>query len=177
ATLMNKGLEIIEARWLFRLDVEQIEVVIHPEAIIHSMVEWVDGTLMAQMSFPDMWLPLQYSLTYPDRLPSQIPGLKLSDLGQLSFEIPDRDSFPCLGLAWEAARVGGNMPCVLNAANDVAVAAFLKGRIGFMQIPDIIEKVMSRHRSTDQWDLEGILELDDWARAEAGVLVKELVAP
>jgi 1-deoxy-D-xylulose-5-phosphate reductoisomerase len=144
ATLMNKGLEVIEARWLFNHPVEQIEVVVHPQSIIHSMVQFADGSIKAQMGMPDMRLPIQYALTYPQRLPSQFPKFSFDTCLQFTFEKPDRESFHCLDIAYEAIKLGGNMPCIMNAADEVAVHAFLRDEITFLQIPELIEKCMAK---------------------------------
>ncbi|MEN6437473.1 MAG: 1-deoxy-D-xylulose-5-phosphate reductoisomerase [Syntrophobacter sp.] len=168
ATLMNKGLEVIEARWLFGVELEDISVHIHPESIIHSMVEYVDGSIIAQMGIPDMKIPIAYALAYPERLPLACPRLDLFQLQKLSFYPPDMVKFPCLQLAYDASRVGSTMPSVLNAANEVAVNSFLEGSIGFMDIPDIIRKVMNAHEPAPAIpDLESILAADSWARTEA----------
>ncbi len=143
ATMMNKGLEVIEAKWLFGLDNKQIEVIVHPQSIIHSMVQFTDGSIKAQMGLPDMKLPIQYALSFPDRWPSDFPRMDFSQYASLTFEQPDLNKFPCLALAFEAMQQGGNMPAVINAANEVAVAAFLKEKIGFMDIPALIEKAMN----------------------------------
>lgn len=168
ATLMNKGLEVIEARWLFDIDYHHIDVVIHPQSIIHSMVEFVDGSVMAQMGVPDMRLPIQYALTYPHRIKGQAPGLTWP-IADLSFEPPDFARFPCLKLAFEAGKIGGTMPAVLNAANEVAVKKFLSGRAGFLDIPKIVEEVMGKHLVTRNPSLEDILDSDQWAREMAGL--------
>jgi len=144
ATLMNKGLEIIEAKWLFNLDIPQIEVVVHPQSIIHSMVQFADGSIKAQMGMPDMRLPIQYALTYPQRLPSQFPKFSFDQCLQFTFEKPDKENFRCLNLAYEAIRLGGNMPCIMNAADEVAVHAFLRDEISFLQIPELIERCMEK---------------------------------
>lgn len=143
ATLMNKGLEVIEARWLFGLSAGQIEVVVHPQSVIHSMVQFADGSIKAQMGLADMKLPIQYALSYPVRLATLSPRFSFTDFPQLSFEKPDRENFRCLDLAYSALEKGGNLPCVLNAANEIAVNAFLKDKIGFLEIPDIVETCMS----------------------------------
>lgn len=142
STLMNKGLEVIEAKWLFALKTEQIDVIVHPQSIIHSIVQFQDGSMKAQMGLPDMKLPIQYALTYPDRLQNSFPRFDFLNYPNLSFEAPDFEAFPCLGLAFEALRAGGNTACVLNAANEVAVAAFLEDRISYLQIPEILETAM-----------------------------------
>lgn len=174
ATLMNKGLEIIEARWLFGVPAERIEVVIHPQSIIHSLVEFVDGSVKAQLSLPDMRLPIQYALLYPERHPCPIQRLDLTKIGALTFEPPDEVRFPCLRLAKLAVQVGGTMPAVLNAADEIAVNAFLQRKIGFMDIPAIIEAVMERHRPIAEPDLNTVWEVDEWARAMARELVQKL---
>jgi 1-deoxy-D-xylulose-5-phosphate reductoisomerase len=144
ATMMNKGLEVIEAKWLFGLKPEQIKVVIHPESIIHSLVQFEDGSMKAQMGLPDMRLPIQYALTYPNRFKSDLPRFNFADYNKLTFEEPDLETFRSLALAYEALKVGGNMPCILNAANEIVVHSFLKDRIRFTEIPDIIEKMMQK---------------------------------
>ncbi|OPZ96454.1 MAG: 1-deoxy-D-xylulose 5-phosphate reductoisomerase [Planctomycetes bacterium ADurb.Bin412] len=164
ATLMNKALEIIEARWLFGLDPEQIEVLIHPESIIHSLVEFCDGSVIAQLSNPDMKLPIQYALTYPHRLPCTTRRLKLSELGKLTFEPPDRNRFPALRLGFEVARQGGTAGAVLNAANEAAVAAFQAGKIGFRQIAELTEHCLRSHKWIKNPSLDQLLAADRWAR-------------
>lgn len=171
ATLMNKGLEVIEARWLFGIDYDSIQVVIHPQSIVHSMVEFVDGSVIAQMGVPDMRLPIQYALTYPRRLRGPAPRLSWP-IGDLSFEAPDMERFPCLRLAYEAGRTGGTMPAALNAANEIAVGEFLAGRIGFMDIPRIVEKVMAKHSIVTRPSLENIMDADQWARELARFYVR-----
>ncbi|MFN3740942.1 MAG: 1-deoxy-D-xylulose-5-phosphate reductoisomerase [Thermodesulfovibrionales bacterium] len=167
ATLMNKGLEVIEARWLFDIPPERIDVVIHPESIIHSMVEFSDGTIIAQLSRPDMKAPIAYALSYPERLSDIVEPLDFETLRTLTFEKPDRESFPCLDLAYSAIKDGGTMPAVLNAANEIAVDAFLKERIGFTDIPSIIERVIEKHQKMPCDTIEEVLEADAWARQEA----------
>ncbi len=167
ATLMNKGLEVIEAMWLFGLNPQAIEVLIHKEAIIHSMVEFVDGTVLAQLGVTDMKLPIQYALTFPERWPTKLMKIDFIKLKQLSFAQPDFKKFPCLALAYKAAREGGSAPCVLNAANEVCVAAFLNGRIKFPGIPKSIEMVLSKHHKIKEPSLEEIIASDNWARQEA----------
>jgi 1-deoxy-D-xylulose-5-phosphate reductoisomerase len=174
ATMMNKGFELIEAMWLFGLDFPQITVVIHPQAIVHSMVEFIDGSVMAQLSITDMRIPIQYALTYPERFSSNLPALDLFKLKDLNFLRPDLERFPCLGLAYEAARKKGTLPCVLNAANEVSVEAFLNERIDFLSIPNIIEKVMRRHRVRLNPGLDEILCAHNWARNETEMIVKRL---
>jgi len=164
ATMMNKGLEVIEAHWLFGLPVDQIAVHIHPESIVHSMVEYVDGAVMAQLGIPDMTTPIAYALSYPERLQLDLPPLDLCRLGRLHFSEPDSHCFPCLGLAYDALRRGGSAPAVLNAANELAVEAFLAERIGFLDIPRIIASVVAQHEVTAADSLERILAADRWAR-------------
>jgi 1-deoxy-D-xylulose-5-phosphate reductoisomerase len=166
ATLMNKGLEVIEAHHLFGVNIDRIEVVIHPQAIVHSLVEFVDGTILAHLGTPDMRLPIQYALTYPERLPSPLKRLDLVKIKKLTFQKPDTRKFSCLKLAYEAARIGGTAPAVLNAANEVAVSLFLKKKSGFMEIPEIIEKVLKRHKPIKNPTLNEILKADAWAREE-----------
>ena len=144
ATLMNKGLEVIEAKWLFNMDIPKIEVVVHPQSIIHSMVQFADGSIKAQMGMPDMRLPIQYALTYPQRLPSQFPKFSFDQCLEFTFEKPDKENFRCLNLAYEAIRIGGNMACIMNAADEVAVHAFLREEITFLQIPELIEQCMAK---------------------------------
>jgi 1-deoxy-D-xylulose-5-phosphate reductoisomerase len=167
ATLMNKGLEVIEAHWLFGVPVEQIVIHIHPESIVHSMVEYIDGSVIAQMGIPDMRIPIAYALAYPERLPVQSPPLDLFRLRNLNFYPPDEIKFPCLRLAYEACRTGSTLPAVLNAANEVAVDAFLDGQITFVKIPQVIERVMNAHQVAASLTLETILKADQWARKEA----------
>ncbi len=164
ATLMNKGLEVIEAMWLFNVDVDQIEVIIHPQSIIHSMVEFVDGAVLAQMGAPDMRLPILYALTYPNRLPSYINNLDFCEIGKLTFEKPNMELFPCLPLAYKAIKIGGTMPTVLNAANEVAVQKFLDGKLSFIEIQILIEKAMRFHQVIEEPTLEDILETDSETR-------------
>ena len=167
ATLMNKALEVIEARWLFDLRPEQIEVVIHPQSVVHSMVEFRDGSVVAQLGLPDMKIPIQYALTYPERRDGIAPRMDFREAWRLDFEAPDVDKFPCLRLGFEAARTGGTMGAVLNAANEVAVEKFLAGRARFVDIPAVVEAVMRRHRVVPEPSLEDVLAADAWARAEA----------
>jgi 1-deoxy-D-xylulose-5-phosphate reductoisomerase len=164
ATLMNKGLEVIEAHWLFGVPVERIHILIHPQSTVHSLVEFVDGSLIAQMDRPDMRNPIQFALTYPERWPTSRPRLDLTQLRTLTFEPPDFDRFPCPLLAYEAARIGGTMPAVLNAANEVAVARFLSGEMRFTDIPRLVEAVMAQHHPQPVRDLETVLAADAWAR-------------
>jgi 1-deoxy-D-xylulose-5-phosphate reductoisomerase len=167
ATLMNKGLEVIEARWLFDVPASRVEVLIHPQSVIHSMVELVDGTVLAQLGVTDMRLPIQYALSYPERWPAAIPGMDFTRAMRLDFDVPDVDRFPCLGLAYRALEGGGTLPAVLNAANEEAVAAFLEGRIPFTAIPESIAEVMDSHRPAAVAALEDVLAADGWARARS----------
>jgi 1-deoxy-D-xylulose-5-phosphate reductoisomerase len=172
ATLMNKGLEVIEAHWLFGLAPEKIDVVIHPQSVIHSMVELIDGSVIAEMAITDMAIPAAFALAYPDRLPlDHLPPLSLVDCASLSFEQPDLARFPCLRLAYEALRAGGTMAACLNAANEELVAGFLAGRIRFVEIPRHIETIMSRHHNTPARTLEDVIDTDGWARAMAHELI------
>ncbi len=168
ATMMNKGLEVIEARWLFDVPAERIEVVIHPQSIVHSLVEYVDGSVIAQLSNPDMRVPIAHALAHPERIASGARPLDLAAMKTLSFEQPDRQRFPCLQLAYDALRAGGTAPAVLNAANEVAVAAFLAGRLPFTAIPAVIEGTLRSIGSTQADSLAQILEADVQARAKAG---------
>jgi 1-deoxy-D-xylulose-5-phosphate reductoisomerase len=168
ATLMNKGLEVIEAHWLFDLPAAQIDVVIHPQSIVHSMVEYVDGSVIAQMGIPDMAIPISYILAYPERLPmDHLPSLDLPRAANLQFAEPDVTKFPCLALAYRALRAGGTVPAVLNAANEVVVQAFLAGELLFLDIPQILTRVLDAHTPSAARDLETLLAADRWARAEA----------
>ena len=168
ATLMNKGLEVIEARWLFNLPPTQVSVIVHPQSIVHSLVEYVDGSVLAQLGIPDMRVPISYILAYPDRLPlTHLPQLNLAEAAQLEFVEPDYDKFPCLGLAYTALERGGTCPAVLNAANEVAVASFLSGHIAFTDIADINKQILTSHTAQPVKDLESVLEADGWARAQA----------
>jgi len=172
ASLMNKGLEVIEARWLFDLPAEQISIVIHPQSVIHSMVEMIDGSVIAEMAIPDMAIPVAYALAYPERLPmTHLKPLSLAECGALTFEQPDLGRFPCLRLAFEALKAAGTMPCALNAANEVMVAAFLAGEAQFLDIPRNIETVMARHSNQPARTLEDLIETDGWARAQARELI------
>ena len=167
ATLFNKGLEMIEARWLFDIEMDRVRVVVHPQSIVHSMVEFVDGALLAQLSTPDMCLPIQYALTYPERVPSERVQTNFPKLGSLSFEEPDVERFPALDLARRAGETGGTLPSVLNAANEVAVAAFVARKINFPQITETVRRTMAAHQVVSHPTLEQILEADAWARREA----------
>lgn len=170
ATMVNKGLEVIEAHWLFQLSYEQIEVVLHPQSIIHSMVEFVDHSVMAQLGNPDMRVPIQYALTYPDRSPTPTKPLKLTEIGTLHFQEMDYVRYPCLRLAFEAGKQGGTVPTVYNAANEVAVSRFLAGEITFLQIEEIIERLLLLHSAIASPDLEQIAYTDRWAREQAAAI-------
>jgi 1-deoxy-D-xylulose-5-phosphate reductoisomerase len=173
ASLMNKGLEVIEARWLFDLPAELISVVIHPQSVVHSMVEMIDGSVIAEMAVPDMAIPVAYALAYPERLPlTHLKPLSLAECGALTFEEPDINRFPCLRLAFEALNAAGTMPCALNAANEVMVAAFLAGETQFLDIARNIETVMTRHSNQPARSLEDLIETDGWARAQARELIE-----
>jgi 1-deoxy-D-xylulose-5-phosphate reductoisomerase len=164
ATLMNKGLEVIEAKWLFGIDTNRIKVIVHPQSIIHSMVEYVDGSVIAQLGSPDMRLPIQFALTYPDRKFNDFSKLDLLKCSNLTFEEPDMTNFPCLDLAFEALRIGSTMPAAMNAANEEAVALFLKEKIKFLDIPSVIESVMVKHDIIKKPNIQDILDVDLWAR-------------
>lgn len=164
ATLMNKGLEVIEAVWLFNVNVNQIQVLVHPQSIIHSAVEFEDGAVIAQLGAPDMRLPIQYALLYPKRVDTNLPRLDLFEHNNLTFEKPDMDTFKCLSLAFKAINEGGTMPAVMNAANEVAVERFLNREISFLQIPELIEKTMNSYSPVYNYDLKTVLEADKWAR-------------
>jgi len=166
STMMNKALEIIEARWLFDVPVDTIEVMIHPESIVHSLVEFADGSVIAQLGLPDMCLPIQYALTYPDRVPGISEPLRLEEIGRLHFEKPEPETFRALPLAYEVARTGGTAPVVFNAANEVAVEAFLAGDIRFLQIMELVEHCLDTHEVRHSISLEELLEADAWAREE-----------
>ena len=172
ATMMNKGLEVIEAKWLFGMELSQIEIIIHPESIIHSMVEFVDGSFLAQLSATDMRVLIQYALTYPHRLPAPVPRLNLSQIRALHLEAVDFEKFPCLGLAYTAAKVGGTLPTVLSSADEVIVQAFLDQQIGFMDIPIFLEEVMTQHDVTLEPNLDDILAADRWAKSVANKLIQ-----
>jgi 1-deoxy-D-xylulose-5-phosphate reductoisomerase len=176
ATLMNKGLEVIEARWLFSVPADKIEVQIHPQSILHSMVEYIDGSVVAQMALPDMRGPIAYALSYPERLPSQLPSLNFAEIPHLTFGRVDRDKFPALALAYEALAAGKTYPTVLNAANEVAVEAFLQGRLSFLGIPRLIREILDRHRPAAQHSIEDIFSAHTWARKEAHTRVNRGVS-
>jgi len=171
STMFNKGLEMIEARWLFDIEMPRVQVVVHPQSIVHSMVEYVDGSFIAQLSTPDMCLPIQYALTYPDRAPNQRVETNFAKLGQLTFEEPDVERFPAMALAREAGEKGGTLPAVMNAANEVAVDAFCDQKIRYDQITSTVAQTMSRHELVQYDDLQQVLEADEWARIEAAKIV------
>src|SRR5213593_2358844 len=174
ATLFNKGLETIEAHWLFGVEMDRVEVVIHPQSIVHSMVEFADGSTLAQLSYSNMCFPIQYAVTWPDRVPNTLPPLDFSKLSKLEFFPPRYSDFPALNIARQAGASGGTLPAVMNAANEIAVAAFLDRRVRFPDIWQIVEEVMNRHTPVAHPDLDAILEADQWARAEARKCVEAL---
>jgi 1-deoxy-D-xylulose-5-phosphate reductoisomerase len=174
ATLMNKGLEVIEAHWLFGVTADQIDVVIHPQSIVHSLVELIDGSVIAQLGVTDMRLPIQYACSYPERWDGSLPSLDLARAGRLEFLEPAHDRFPCLGLAYDALRAGGTLPVVLNAANEIAVGAFLDHKLGFMAIPRVIQKAMQAHDSQPVSTLQVVRRADAWARQYARDAAHEL---
>ncbi len=175
ATMMNKGLEVIEARWLFDVPVEKIDVNIHPQSIIHSMVEYIDGCVIAQLGTPDMKAPIAYALSYPERVSTGVKPLDLTSMSALTFFRPDMDKFRCLGLAYRAINDGESMPAVMNAANEIAVEAFLEGRIGFVQIAETIERTMNAHSARDLCSIEEVLEADQWGRETSREICREMV--
>ena len=172
ASMMNKGLEVIEAKWLFDVDVDQIQVVVHPQSILHSAVEYEDGAVIGQMGVPDMKVPISYALTYPNRVENGFEKLDITKVGTLTFEEPDTETFECLSLAYKAIKAGGTMPAVLNAANEIAVAAFLKGSIGFMDIPRIIKNTMENHKVRHNYHIDELLAADSWGRSYAAKILK-----
>ncbi len=174
ATLMNKGLEVIEAKWLFDVPVEKIDVHVHPQSIVHSMVEYVDGSVIAQMGIPDMRIPIAYALAYPERLELDLPRLDFFTVQTLTFQEPDLNRFPCLQLAFAACKAGGTMPAVLNAANEVAVQAFLDNRIPFSGIPRLVNQAMEEHALDPAAELEAILEADAWARRRTEEIIDSM---
>lgn len=177
ATLLNKGLEVIEARWLFDVGIDRIRVVVHPQSIVHSYVEFVDGSVIAQLGVPDMRAPIQYALTYPARLPTPTDRLDLVTVASLTFEEPDLERFPCLGYAFEAADAGGTMPAVLSGADEVAVAAFLGGEIRFDEIPLLVRATMQQHELCNRPSLAEVLDADQWARETARAIVETGAIP
>jgi 1-deoxy-D-xylulose-5-phosphate reductoisomerase len=175
ATLMNKGLEVIEARWLFDARPDQIEVLVHPQSIVHSMVAYRDGSVLAQLGTPDMRTPIAHALAWPQRIEAGVKRLNLAQLGDLSFREPDFERFPCLGLAFEAMRAGGNAPVVLNAANEIAVEAFLDERIGFDRISTLVDRVMQNVEVCAIKMIDDVMEQDRRARAVANEIIKEIL--
>ena len=174
ATLFNKGLEMIEAHWLFGVEMERVEVVIHPQSIVHSMVEFMDGSTLAQLSYSNMCFPIQYAVTWPDRVPNTLPPLDFSKLSKLEFFTPRYEDFPALNLARRAGETGDTLPAVMNAANEIAVAAFLDRRARFPDIWRVVEDVMNRHTAIANPNLDAILQADQWARNEAQGCAKSL---
>jgi len=170
--MMNKGLEVIEAKWLFDLKPEQIEVIIHPQSIIHSLVQFRDGAMKAQMGLPDMRLPIQYALAFPERLASDFPRFSFASYGNLEFRVPDYKIFRNLALSFQVLEKGGNMPCIMNAANEIAVEAFLQGKTGFMDIPEIIEGTLGKADFIKDPDLNSLIESDRQARELAKILIR-----
>jgi len=171
ATLMNKGLEVIEAHWLFGFDADVIDIIVHPESVVHSLIELIDGSVLAQLGVTDMRHAIQYALTYPKRRPSQLAPLDLTKLATLSFATPDAERFPCLTHAYRALRAGGTMPAALNAANEVAVQSFLDGKLKLTDIPRVIEQVIDRHDNSPLRDLDQVLAIDREARAQAAEVI------
>jgi 1-deoxy-D-xylulose-5-phosphate reductoisomerase len=175
ASLMNKGLEVIEAKWLFNLDISDIDVLIHQQSIVHSLVEFIDGAFLAQMGIPDMKIPIAYALTYPERIINDLPSLDLVKIGKLEFLKPDIKKFSCLGLAYTAGLCGGTAPVVLNAADEVAVSAFIEKKIRFIDLPKIIEKILVLHNSINNPSLDDILQADLWARIETKKIIERII--
>jgi 1-deoxy-D-xylulose-5-phosphate reductoisomerase len=175
ASMMNKGLEVIEAKWLFNLDISNIDVLIHPQSIVHSLVEFIDGAFLAQMGIPDMKIPIAYALTYPERIINDLPSLDLVKIGKLGFLKPDIRKFSCLGLAYAAGLCGGTAPAVLNAADEVAVSAFMEKKIRFIDLPKIIEKILVLHNSINNPSLDDILQADLWARRETKKIIERII--
>jgi 1-deoxy-D-xylulose-5-phosphate reductoisomerase len=174
ASLMNKGLEVIEAYWLFNLTIEKIGVIIHPQSIIHSMVKFIDGSVIAHMSVPDMKGPISYALSYPERLGNILPVLNLSEVKKLTFEEPDNEKYPSLSLTYDALRMGGTMPCVLNTANETAVEAFLNEKISFTEIPRVVSKTMAEHKVLKGESVEEVISVSNWARQKSEEIIEEL---
>jgi 1-deoxy-D-xylulose-5-phosphate reductoisomerase len=175
ASMMNKGLEVIEAKWLFNVDISNISVLVHPQSIVHSLVEFIDGAFLAQMGIPDMKIPIAYALTYPERISNDLPSLNLVKTGNLEFHNPDINKFPCLGLAYEAGICGGTAPVVLNAADEVAVSAFMENKIRFIDLPKIMEKILILHNSINNPSLDDILQADLWARRETKKIIERII--
>jgi 1-deoxy-D-xylulose-5-phosphate reductoisomerase len=176
ASLMNKGLEVIEAKWLFGLTPEEIDVVVHPQSVIHSMAQFEDGSIKAQMGYPDMKLPIQYALSFPDRLKSNFPRFNFADYPSLTFEKPDMETFKNLSLAFESMKMGGNAPCILNAANEIAVEAFLKEEIGFLEMSDLVASCLNTVSAIKNPTLEDYFDCDAETRARAKEFIKTKVA-
>jgi 1-deoxy-D-xylulose-5-phosphate reductoisomerase len=174
ATMMNKGLEVIEAKWLFGVDLACIDVLVHPQSLVHSMVEFKDGAILAQLGMPDMKIPIAYALSYPERINNHLPRLNLAKAGNLEFIEPNSKKFPCLDLAYEAALRGGTAPAVLNAADESVVESFLHQRIKFVDLPKIIEKVLSAHEAIDRPSLDDIMEADRWARQKTREIIERM---
>jgi 1-deoxy-D-xylulose-5-phosphate reductoisomerase len=174
ATLMNKGLEVVEARWLFDLPASQIDVLVHRESIVHSLVEYTDGSVIAQLGLPDMRTPISYAMRYPARMALDLPSLDLAAIGKLTFQRPDHDRFPCLKLGYEALQIGGTMPATLNAANEIAVSAYLDEHIAFHDIAEVIRSTMEAHSPREVSTIHEALEADRWAREKAGMLIRAL---
>ncbi|MBP1762274.1 MAG: 1-deoxy-D-xylulose 5-phosphate reductoisomerase [Firmicutes bacterium] len=174
ASLMNKGLEVIEAKWLFNLDIAHIDVLIHPQSVVHSLIELLDGSVLAQLGIADMRIPIAYAFAYPDRMTNELPLLNMAKTGPLEFHQPDMNKFPCLELAYEAGRSGGTAPVVLNAANEVAVAAFIENKICFNDLAKVIEKVLHKHHTASDPSLGNILGIDGEARMQAQCVIKKL---
>lgn len=175
ASMMNKGLEVIEAKWLFNVDIGDIDVLIHPQSIVHSLIEFIDGACLAQMGIPDMKIPIAYALTYPERISNDLASLNLAKTGNLGFFKPDKKKFPCLDLAYAAGLCGGTAPAVLNAADEVAVSAFMENKIRFIDLPEIIEKILARHDSIKDPSLDDILQADLWARKETKKIIGRII--
>jgi 1-deoxy-D-xylulose-5-phosphate reductoisomerase len=176
ASMMNKGLEVIEAKWLFNVDISAIDVLIHPQSIVHSMVEFIDGAYLAQMGVPDMKIPIAYALTYPERIINDLPSLNLIKTGNLEFYKPDTKKFPCLDIAYRAGISGGTAPVVLNAADEIAVSAFMDKKIRFVDLPGIIEDVLTLHRVMNNPSLDDILQADSWARRETEKIIERMIS-
>jgi 1-deoxy-D-xylulose-5-phosphate reductoisomerase len=172
ASLMNKGLEVIEAHWLFNIPIEKIVVQIHPQSIVHSMVEYIDGSIVAQMGIADMRIPISYALSFPHRLPLNLPPLNLSQIGGLTFSSPDPGRFPCLKLAYQSIEIGETMPAILNAANEIAVNAFLEGSLKFTHLPLLLQRVMEDHEVKSVHTIEDILRADQWARERSKAILE-----
>jgi len=175
ATMMNKGLEAIEAKWLFDVDMDQIDIILHPETIIHSMVEYMDSSIIAQLALPNMRLPISYALSYPRHHKGQLPSVDFLEIGHLSFEKPDTKRFRCLDLALKAGYIGQSMPAVLSGANEIAVKAFLDGKIMFLEIPQLIEKTMEQHKLHPIDSIDRAIEADQWAKATATVILNKMI--